>query len=218
MTKEELEKRVHDFAVQIYKEGFEEGHDEGYTKGYAHGKKLAENKSLGRYRKGLEDAWECIQKICMEEPFGLTTEELDKIFNSRDISSVVTENTVQGAMQKIKEYEERQKQDERKVDCEVTACYNCVNHNYCDYEYEKKQVDAPDMNDGNIKAGDEVRIKGSDYDCDYGICTRILPFNIMYVMRRDGSSGEEKKDEWYKTGRHFPQIAEVLAEMRGDKA
>jgi hypothetical protein len=36
----------------------------------------------------------------------------------------------------------------------------------------------------------------------------------MYVMRRDGSSGEEKKDEWYKTGRHFDAITEVLEQLK----
>lgn len=83
-----------------------------------------------------------------------------------------------------------------------------------------KQTDATDIDDGSIKVGDEVRIKGSDPvkdDCDYGICTRSLPnVNTIYVMRRDGSSGEENKDEWYRTGRFFPQIAEVLKQLRGE--
>jgi hypothetical protein len=97
MTKEELEKRVHEFTVQVYKEGYKQGLEQAEMD--------TKTRIEGAYAKGLEDAWECIQKICMEEPFGLTTEQLDKIFNSRDISSVVTENTVQEAMQKIKEYE-----------------------------------------------------------------------------------------------------------------
>ena len=32
----------------------------------------------------------------------------------------------------------------------------------------------------------------------------------MYVVFQDGSSGERDKEGWTKTGRHFPQIAEVL--------
>jgi ribosomal protein S27E len=69
-----------------------------------------------------------------------------------------------------------------------------------------------------IKVGDEVRIIGSDPiydDCDFGVCLRSMPkVKTMYVMRKDGSCGEEIKDEWYKTGRYFPQIEEVLKNMQ----
>lgn len=107
-------------------------------------------------------------------------------------------------------------------------CDRCKNSKLCELNYTKykdncsdfyPKTDATDINDGSIKVGDEVRIKGSDpvkNDCDYGICTRSLPnVNTIYVMRRDGSSGEENKDEWYRTGRFFPQVAEVLKLLKG---
>lgn len=77
--------------------------------------------------------------------------------------------------------------------------------------WEKKQ-DAPD---GSIKVGDEVRMIGSDPKldgCDYGVCTMVKPKTI-YVMRMDGSVGEEDKEEWEKTGDHY-NIQHILDQMK----
>lgn len=77
--------------------------------------------------------------------------------------------------------------------------------------WEKKQ-DAPN---GNIEVGDEVRMIGSDPkldNCDYGICTMVKPKTI-YVMRMDGSVGEEDKEEWKKTGNHY-NIKDILDKMK----
>lgn len=71
--------------------------------------------------------------------------------------------------------------------------------------YEQKQ-------DVKIKVGDEVVI-----DDSIGIVTRAFPGAVTcYVMRKDGSSGEEDRNDCKTTGRHFDQIAEVLTEMRGE--
>lgn len=79
--------------------------------------------------------------------------------------------------------------------------------------YEDEQTE-----DAKIKVGDEVKIIGSDpmYDdyCDCGVCTYVH-IDKIYVMRKDGSASTEHESEWEKTGRTFPQIAEVLKEMRG---
>lgn len=84
-------------------------------------------------------------------------------------------------------------------------------------KYHAFKAQIKELEDAEIKVGDEVRLIGSDFeisDCDYGICTYVEKENI-YVMRKDGSVGEEHKAEWIKTNRTFPQIAEVLAELRG---
>lgn len=74
-----------------------------------------------------------------------------------------------------------------------------------EYEDEQKQ-------DAEIKVGDEVVI-----DDSIGIVTRAFPGAVTcYVMRKDGSSGEEDRNDCKTTGRHFDQIAEVLTEMRGE--
>jgi len=67
----------------------------------------------------------------------------------------------------------------------------------------------------DFQIGDEVRIIGSDPiydDCDVGWVIRNASEKVktMYVMRNDGSAGEETKAEWYKTGRHNAMLAEVI--------
>lgn len=82
-------------------------------------------------------------------------------------------------------------------------------------EYEEQQIqDNEQEQDTEIKVGDEVVI-----DDSIGIVTRAFPGAVTcYVMREDGSSGEEDRNDCKTTGRHFDQIAEVFAEMRGEKA
>ena len=78
----------------------------------------------------------------------------------------------------------------------------------------------------DFKIGDEVRIIGSDPiydDCDVGwvVQNASEKARTMYVMRNDGSAGEEIKAEWYKTGRHNNALAEAIkalpygTEMKG---
>lgn len=216
MTREELEKIVHEFTIKIYHEGFEDGSADVKTR------------VESAYEKGLEDAWECARKIilsCGEGGFDAGT--IEDIFGM-SYHDVLKECKPNKAIELIKEYEERQKDDEKscgtckhlmRISCGAYPCTDCPRDTLP--KWEPNQTDATDMNDGNIKVGDEVRIKGSDPvkdNCDYGVCTRSLPnVNTIYVMRRDGSSGEENKDEWYRTGRFFSQVAEVLKLLRGEE-
>lgn len=86
-----------------------------------------------------------------------------------------------------------------------------VVHKIKEYEdKEQQKQDAEQVQD--IQVGDEVVI-----DDSIGIVTRAFPGAVTcYVMRKDGSSGEEDRNDCKTTGRHFDQIAEVLAEMRGE--
>ena len=61
--------------------------------------------------------------------------------------------------------------------------------------------------DSEIKVGDEVD------DGDIGIVTRVFN-NGFYVMWPDGTSGFHDRKGFRKTGRHFPEIAEVIKKMR----
>lgn len=234
--REEIINSLVDVCKKARSEGFDSAR-EIYTKQVDSG-----------YKKGLEDAWECARKIVLgTDKGGIDVEDLIKIFDVRSAYGILESVSINDAMQKIKEYEQ-QKQD-KKIDIrakyekyyipigeenmrrkreqreQVEKCEKCTKEisakcvvDGC--EFEPKQTDAPDINYGSIKVGDEVRMKGSDPerdDCDYGICTWSFPNdNTIYVMRRDGSSGRANKDEWYRTGRHFPQIAEVLEQLRGE--
>ena len=66
-----------------------------------------------------------------------------------------------------------------------------------------------------IKVGDEV----TDNDGWKGVVTWISSDGeYILVMLRDGDALRWKKESFKKTGRHFPQIAEVLKQMQEDEA
>ena len=72
-------------------------------------------------------------------------------------------------------------------------------------EYEEKQEE--------IKVGDEV----TDYDGWDGVVTWIDPDGeYLIIIQKDGTALRWKKDIFKKTGRHFPQIEEVLKQMKKD--
>ena len=60
-----------------------------------------------------------------------------------------------------------------------------------------------------IKVGDEVK----SAEGNIGIVTRLFGDGI-YVTWTDGTSGFHKADGFEKTGKHFSEIAEVLAKMK----
>ena len=149
-----------------------------YDYGYEDGKAdtpftATEEAEKKAYNRGLNEAWEAAGKL-----YKISSDDFLKLF---EMKSPYFDFSIQEVLAKIKEYEDKQKQD------------------------------------AEIKVGDEVKIIESDPvydDCDYGVCTYVKKDKI-YVMRKDGSTGEEHKSEWEKTGRTFPQIAEVLKELRG---
>ena len=62
-----------------------------------------------------------------------------------------------------------------------------------------------------IKVGDEV----TDYDGWDGVVTWIDPDGeYLIILQRYGTALRWKKDIFKKTGRHFPQIEEVLKQMQ----
>ena len=68
---------------------------------------------------------------------------------------------------------------------------------------------------GEIKVGDEVR---SVCGCNLGVVikTSYKDKYDAYVMWADGSSGHHDKEYFIRTGRNFPQIAQVLNLMKED--
>jgi preprotein translocase subunit YajC len=73
-------------------------------------------------------------------------------------------------------------------------------------EYEEEQKKAAE-----IKIGDEV----TDNDGWRGVVTCISPDGeYLVVTLQDGSALRWEKEHFKKTGRHFPQIAEVLKQMQ----
>lgn len=99
--------------------------DEAYRRGFDDGKEKSVSKERARhiadyhYQRGLKDAWECAKKIA-----GMKWEDCEKLFNLANLSNIIFDFTAQEAMQKIKDYEERQTE---------RACSNCF--------YERQEAD-----------------------------------------------------------------------------
>lgn len=80
-------------------------------------------------------------------------------------------------------------------------------------EYEQQKQDATDINDGSIKVGDEVYFE--DYE-DKRVVTNVDD-GIICAFSLDSSYAMTCIEKIHKTGRTFPQIAEVLEQLRGEE-
>lgn len=101
---------------------FENGYDQGYEDGKADtpftDTEEAENKA---YNRGLNDVWKVIKKITDDErDGGYPIKMLNELFGSTVVYNIVHDYTPKEALAKIKEYENKQKQDaEIKIGYEV---------------------------------------------------------------------------------------------------
>ena len=161
------------------------------------------------YMRGLNDAWECAKKIYDMEP-----EEYLAIFGKDPNSKYLVDLNAAEAVQKLKEYEEKQKcktcghYPPNGISCNG-ICIKCEDGNM----YKPKQTD-------EIKVGDEVVLNDkSSYAGERGIIIAVdesqYPFHALL------NNGDT---EWLpqgaidrKTYRNFPQIAEILKQMQEGK-
>ena len=137
------------------------------------------------YTRGLNEAWEFIQKLLKDAcDGGYTVSLLQNALGYCNISDIVRHYDISEAITKIKEYEKKQKQDTKiRVGDEVILNGNAS------YENEKAIILAYD---------------GSNY-----------PYNVL--MSNGDTEWIKENSIECKTNRHFSQIAEVLAEMRGEE-
>ena len=192
-------------------------YDRGYKQGYKDGNYDKEffcnlNFEHGT-NKGLDDAWELVRKLrhpSYEDTY--SDDEKRDIFGYVSSDSILTNLSASEAIKKVKEYEEKQKQDEKSCDeCswKYTAdddydewrkhCLKCINR--CCFE--------PMRTDNEIKVGDEVIFPNGKK----GIVWLIYG-NECHTM---GDYNRVRPKEYLKkTGRHFDQIAEVLKQLKGE--
>lgn len=154
--------------------------EEIYKRGYAHGLKDAskDHESEKSYEQGLNDAWECANKI-----INMSCGELSEIFP--DFKGFPFEEcSASEAIAKIKEYKESKKLhvgDEIKFEFGGVGLYNAI--------------------------GVIIRIDDDDY-------LHILSGNNDPDYATIGINPHRDTVHVEKTGRHFPQIEEVLNAMK----
>ena len=192
--KEEIEQRIHEFAEQMYKEGYAVGHRDGQESMF--GKRA--------YQKGLDDAWECARKI-----MDLTSNDIKRkeIIGDCAPKYALTKYPASIAIAKIKAYEERQT---------GKSCYSCINKNNCGGSISDPQIPCNkwelNKTDSEIMVGDEVLV-----DERRMVVIGIDSGGWRHLWCLDNGLTHHNIciNEMKKTGRHFPQILEVLERMEG---
>jgi len=115
MRNEKLCEIVKDSVVKVYEQGYKDGRADGYDAGELFG---------GDYQKGLNDAWECARRVInCDVPY-----DFWELASGQSNLAIFKHYSAQGAIAKIKEYEEKQKQEDKiKVGDEVIYdSENCV--------------------------------------------------------------------------------------------
>ena len=168
---------IHDAFDKGYQQGYEDG-QKSLVNAYVVGKgeDTLEDIKEAEYNRGLNDAWEVARKI--EHPKGYFC-NIKEVFGEESAFSVLLNMTASEAIQKINDYEEKQKQD------------------------------------AEFKVGDEVYLLDENHP---RVVTNILDDNGRTRAIQITENGKWVVDDIkdiHKTGRHFDEISEVLAEMRG---
>lgn len=92
-----------------------------------------------------------------------------------------------------------------------TLCNIFKNYSACEAVTRIKEYEEEQKKAAEIKIGDEV----TDNDGWKGVVTGIDPDGeYLIIIQKDGTALHWKKESFKKTGRHFPEIAEVLEQMR----
>lgn len=94
--------------------------------------------------------------------------------------------------------------DEEIIDAKVTYFYSSNGMTY-------KATEKMELEEDKIGIGDEV-IDKNEWGIR-GIVTEISE-RCISIVENDGSVSRWKKDEFNKTGRHYPQIEEMLKQMK----
>lgn len=114
--------------INNIKAGFEDGYIDGKGQKWTDDQSKAESEM---YAKGLNDAWECARKLVASR----TIEEWDSLNDYMDVESCIDafkEYSASEAIEKIKEYEAKQKQSETSYEthCKIGHCKDCKYFEY----------------------------------------------------------------------------------------
>lgn len=165
-----MEKQIHNFALLVYKAGYEEGQAEWHS--------IEDEEREMNYKRGLDDAWEHIEKLGQ-----LTIGEIYEIFgvNYDNIYGIIADYTPSEFIKAIKEYEEKQTNDE-------------------------------------VKQWDEIC--GNSDPQNKSIVISIGAWGDWNCVDKEGRTftlNDEYKKHWKKTGKSYPELANVLEQLKGDK-
>lgn len=166
--------------------------DQAYQRGFKAGKEeRSEWEKEQRDRlveEGRNEAWEAVRKIYLNKDCGGLTGDELISIFGMGTPSIINNYSASEAISKIRDYEER----------------------------KQKEQD-------EIKVGDEIRV-GKEGGNAFNVVVHLVGERCdgIKVYQCMGGSGIHftftSEDDVRKTGRHFPEIAEVLKKMQEDSA
>lgn len=162
--------------------------EEAYDKGYNDGFECGQHDTAtSEYQRGLADAWEIARRIAM-----MNVHERAAIFFPQ--AEAVTHEEpfktygVEEAIEKLKAYEERKKSE------------------------EEAEINVGDVLQHKREHHVKIAVTGiHDSDRISGICVGNSCINQL-----GASFTNRDPANWVKTGRHFPQVAEILKALEED--
>lgn len=220
-----------DALVDVCKAARKEGHKQGIEEGNINDGTLAE-KLKEAYTNGANDAWELARNLYYSDMYD---EDREMIFGHSDVDDIVKRLEGVEALAKLKEYEEAQKEPAIKVGDrveimeghDITGLYaervgtigevmdvDC-DGDYLVQAYEEHSVpyyysaDALKLANDEILVGDEV----IDVIGKEGVVMRV-DGEYLTLVESDGTALRFPIEKYKRTGRHFPQIGEVLQQIQ----
>lgn len=226
---------VREALDNIYKE-FEKSYEEGYNAGLEDGNvsdSTLDEKIKEAYENGANDAWECARKI-----FSMTVNDVDEIFPECQ-ANICEDVSALEAIEKIKEYEEKQKEPVFKVGDRVKTLIDKdsmgvklfpvgtigdivdVDGNATEVTADGTtwwyHVDALELANDVFLVGDEVYLLDKNYR---GVVTAVWEHCGVKVetLTQSGKLSCTDAKDLHRTGRRFPEIANVLKKMQEGEA
>ena len=226
-----------DALVEVCKAARKEGYNAGIKDGNISDDTFAE-KVKEAYENGANDAWECAKDLALKGEYDQY--KRFEIFGNTDVDNIFTLLTGAEALVKLKKYEEEQKEPAFKVGDRVRATGECDKYGIelfpvgtigevmdvdCDGDYLVKAYeayaapyyypnDALELANDVILVGDEVYFLVSNY---HGVVTAVWDDCGVVKTERLTQNGKLACDDakdLHRTGRRFPEIANILKQMQ----
>ena len=222
-----------DALVEVCKAARKEGYNAGIKDGNISNDTFAE-KVKEAYENGANDAWECAKDLALKGEYDQY--KRFEIFGNTDVDNIFTLLTGAEALVKLKKYEEEQKEPPFKMGdrvrtlidkdrtgtelfpigtigevAEVDGNAIAVNADGAIWYY---YADALELANDVILVGDEVYFLDSNY---HGVITAVWEDCGVVKTERLTQSGKLACDDakdLHRTGRRFPEIANILKKMQ----
>lgn len=233
---------VREALDNIYKEfekTYEEARSEGYNEGFENGNIIDgtfDEKIKEAYENGANDAW----RLAKDLTYSIKYEYLKRleIFGNTDVENILCLSGAQ-ALADLKKYEEEQKEPVFKIGDRVETLVAkdslgteifpvgtigevvgisgnsiAVKADVATGCYGYYHADALELANDVILVGDEVYLLDANY---HGVITAVWEVGGVVKTERLTQSGKLACDDakdLHRTGRRFPEIAEVLKQMQ----